>query len=115
LKLILLGVVPLYAPHIGGHQTYGSIQDTLVQRVEIALLNEQGANFLQSKRDVRFFTQVFKHAANDLSLPYTSFNAVLGKRLSRPEVSKSTTVSSGCHLYEFVPGRGVLNGLGFAE
>jgi hypothetical protein len=70
---------------------------------------------LQSKRDVRLFTQVFKHAENDLSLPYTSFNAVLGKRLSRAEVSKSTTVLSGCHLCEFVPGRGSSIGLGFAE
>src|SRR5262245_39187150 len=52
-KFTLLGTERLHAPHVGGHQAYGGVEDAAIEGIEVALLNEQGADFLQSHRVVR--------------------------------------------------------------
>ena len=52
-KLFPLGIEFLHAPKVGGHQVNGSIEDAVIEGAEVALLNEQGADFLQSQGVVR--------------------------------------------------------------
>src|SRR5215467_136736 len=48
-KFTLLRIEPLYAPHIGQHQLDGRVEDAPIERVEVVLLNQQSAYFLQSQ------------------------------------------------------------------
>src|SRR5262245_12823961 len=52
-KFVLLGMECLHTSHVGRHQPNGGFEDALIEGVEIAFLNEQGADFLQSPRAVR--------------------------------------------------------------
>ena len=49
-KFTLLGIERLHAPHVGGHQANGGVEDALIKGVKVALPNEQGAYFLESQR-----------------------------------------------------------------
>ena len=83
-KFIPLGIVLLHAPHVGAHQVDGCVQDALVKHVEVAFLNQQRADFLQSKRGVNLAIQFVKHKAKQSPLSCVNLNV----RLS--EVSLST-------------------------
>ena len=80
-KFIPLGIVLLHAAHVGAHQGDGCVQDALVKRVEVAFLNKQGADFLQSKRGVNSAIQFVKHeteqpllACGILTMPLSEVN-----------------------------------------
>ena len=64
-KFIPLRIVPLHAPHVGAHQVDGCVKDALVERFEIAFLNQQRADFLQSKGGVKVAIQFVKHKTNN--------------------------------------------------
>src|SRR5215510_781783 len=49
-KFTLLGMERLHTSHVSRHQLNGGIEDAAVEGGEIALLNKQGADFLQSQR-----------------------------------------------------------------
>src|SRR5215813_5963292 len=53
-EFIPLGVECLHAPHVGGHQADDCVEQPVIQDFDVALLNEQGADFLQSQRVVQF-------------------------------------------------------------
>jgi hypothetical protein len=42
----------LHAPHVGGHQINGGVQDALIQRAITTLTNEQGADSLKPQRGI---------------------------------------------------------------
>ena len=47
-----LGIECLHASHVGAHQVDGSIEDVLLQRPDISLLNQQAADLVQPPRIV---------------------------------------------------------------
>jgi hypothetical protein len=49
-KLMLLAMERLHTTHVRGHQGNGGVEDAVIEGGEIALLNEHGADFLQSQR-----------------------------------------------------------------
>src|SRR6516164_3288775 len=65
-KFTLFGIERLHAPHVGGHQAHGGVEDAPIEGVQVALGNEQGAYFLQLQRLVRSRVNSFafsKHPA----------------------------------------------------
>jgi hypothetical protein len=46
-KFTLFGIERLHAPHVGGHEANGGVEDAPVEGLEVALPNEQVAYFLQ--------------------------------------------------------------------
>ena len=46
-KLFPLGIEFLHAPKVGGHQVNGGVEDAVIEGVEVALLNERCADFMQ--------------------------------------------------------------------
>src|SRR5690242_14759717 len=49
-KFTLVGMERLHTPHVRRHQGNGGLEDAVIEGGEIALLNEQGADFLQLQR-----------------------------------------------------------------
>src|SRR5215813_6601964 len=52
-KFTLLGMERLHTSHVGRHQLDGGIEDAVIEGGAIALLNEHGADFLESQRMAR--------------------------------------------------------------
>src|ERR1700761_872232 len=51
---IPLRVEHLHARHVACHQIDGSIQDAQIKTIDVSLLNEQRADFLQAQRFILF-------------------------------------------------------------
>src|SRR6516165_5497672 len=63
-ELVTFRIEQLHACHVGRHQAHVSVEDTAIEGVEVAFLNQQCADFMQLQRVVWRFSYGFAKLRN---------------------------------------------------
>src|SRR6516165_6774084 len=96
-ELVTFRIEQLHACHVRRHQAHGSVEDTAIEGVEIAFLNQQCAGFMQLQRIVWRFSYVFaklrnRHAGQlkHDTTPHQQIGPI--PTLSRPEEARESLI-----------------------